>query len=54
MLTAKTFKTADRFAFDVVQNLKTLERTTRAAKRNRKLAMKQINRRTKGAAVENA
>jgi hypothetical protein len=50
MITAKTFKTADRFAFDVVQNLKSLERTARATKRTRKLTMKQRNRR----AVANA
>jgi hypothetical protein len=51
MIAAKTFKTADRFAFDVVQNLKSLERTARATKRVRKLAMKtQRNRR----AVANA
>ena len=40
MITAKTYRTADRFAFDAVQNLKSLERTSRALKRSRKLAMK--------------
>jgi hypothetical protein len=50
MIAAKTFKTADRFAFDVVQNLKSLERTARAAKRARKLTMKKTNRRAAASA----
>ena len=51
MITAKTYRTADRIGFDVVANAITVAKTARATKRARKLAMKNRNRRTQGAAA---
>ena len=45
MITAKTYRTADRIGFDVVANAITVAKTARATKRARKLAMKNRNRR---------
>ena len=51
MITAKTYRTADRFALDLTAHGVSLTKTARATKRARKLAMKQRNRRTQGAAA---
>ena len=45
MITAKTYKTADRFALDLMAHGVSLTKTARATKRDRKLAMNQRNRR---------
>jgi hypothetical protein len=45
MITAKTYRTADRFALDLMSHGVTLAKNARASKRDRKLAMKQRNRR---------
>ena len=41
MITAKTYRTADRYALDLMSHGVALTKTARATKRNRKLAMKQ-------------
>ena len=46
MITAKTYKTADRFALDLTAHGVSLTKTARATKRARKLAMKNKTRRT--------
>ena len=58
MITAKTYRTAERIGFDVVANAVHVAKTARATKRARKLAMKNRqrsviahNRRTQGAAA---
>ena len=45
MITAKTYRTADRFALDLTSHGVALTKTARATKRDRKLAMKNRNRR---------
>ena len=45
MITAKTYRTADRFALDLVTHGVSLTKTARATKRDRKLNMKIRNRR---------
>ena len=45
MITAKTYRTADRFALDLMAPGVSLTKTARATKRARKLALKQRNRR---------
>ena len=45
MITAKTYRTADLFALDLTAHGVALTKTARATKRDRKLAMKQRNRR---------
>ncbi len=45
MITPKTYRTADRFALDLMAHGISLTKTARATKRDRKLAMKQRNRR---------
>ena len=44
MITAKTYRTADRFALDLVAHGVSLTKTARASKRVRKLNMKNRNR----------
>ena len=45
MITAKTYRTAERIGFDVVANAITVAKTARATKRARKIAMKNKTRR---------
>lgn len=45
MITAKTYRTADRFALDLMAHGVALTKTARASKRDRKLNMKTRNRR---------
>ena len=45
MITAKTYRTADRFALDLMAHGVSLTKTARAAKRVRKLTMKNKTRR---------
>ena len=49
MITAKTYRTADRFALDLTAHGVALTKTARAIKRGRKLAMK--NQRNRSAAA---
>ena len=51
MITAKTYRTADHFALDLVAHGVSLTKTARASKRVRKLNMKTRNRRTQGVAA---
>ena len=45
MITAKTYRTAERIGFDVVANAIHVAKTARATKRDRKLTMKNKTRR---------
>ena len=45
MITAKTYRTADRFALDLMAHGVALAKTARASKRDRKLALKNKTRR---------
>ena len=45
MITAKTYRTADRFALDLTAHGVSLTKTARATKRIRKLALKNKTRR---------
>lgn len=45
MITAKTYRTADRFALDLMAHGVALTKTARATKRNRKLSTKNRSRR---------
>ena len=45
MITAKTYRTADRFALDLMAHGVSLAKTARATKRDRKLALKNKTRR---------
>jgi hypothetical protein len=49
MITAKTYRTADRYAIDLMAHGVSLAKTARATKRDRKLAMK--NRKTRRVAA---
>ena len=49
MITAKTYRTADRYALDLMAHGVALTKTARATKRDRKLAMK--NQKTRRAAA---
>jgi hypothetical protein len=51
MITAKTYRTADRYALDLMAHGVSLTKTARATKRDRKFAMKNRNRRTQGVAA---
>ena len=46
MINAKTYRTADRFALCLTSHGVALAKNARATKRERKLAMKQRNRRS--------
>ena len=48
MITAKTYRTADRFALDLMAHGVSLTKTARATKRDRKLAIKQRSVRNVG------
>ena len=45
MITAKTYRTADRFELDLMAHGVSLTKTARATKRDRKLALKNKTRR---------
>jgi hypothetical protein len=51
MITAKTYRTAERYALDLTAHGVSLTKTARATKRARKLTMKNRNRRNVGEAA---